>query len=760
MNADIANWLLESSRIEWNTEFEYMLDTHTLQAANASTGGLSIFIQGLNMEFGTKNTSKALELYLQGAAKLDPLCLCRLHDIYLGDASFNTVLDVDQALIYLAFAGIYSQDIFFEGFVVPYKKLKTFLGEFDHSCKLMQEIFKRTRIGALDSIKNLTLFLLFDFQGIESEKNRSMFLDLLGSLPIKTKKEIMFTIYLNEFRIPWTYVVKKKENLVLNLMQIPEIFENFFESYRGLVLLATKNKTLAAKFRPWLQTVLFVIDFAALSPEKKRYYQVLMPFIVRALDKGFFDGKDILCWLRYFLAYCYEKGIPGQKFLERALELIHKNMEESPEGVKYPLREALLLKQLGKVKESNQAINWFEELYSSRTKHTENSLLLFTKAKSYEKFYDNPKLAIEYYTKGSAELREDVPQKTFFFYSYWRVRCLKKLEKLNKISQPPQQVTLERTVIKPLTVNVERKLNGAQHEKHETKAAVPEVKPQPHALALAKTVKKPVVNKAKLLPETKKVFTESKVKVFSDDEVKKSTMKAHNSQVFLVNDKVYCAEEMKVDDVQVLKDNSHLIGKTFESRGPKLVPQSGVYLKENDELSVFLLTPLPSWDLQSAIKAKSFPDVKTKIHVAMQIVVCLEQIHEGENLSFYGNLKPKKILLDEYFTVKMYNPCSKLVPYQNMEKDGYTAPEQFQGTHVPQSDIWALGIIFWEIFYEEKISANDALLEGMYKGIKPKKEWRQRPRGVGKLIDKLIRVNVAQRPMLRDIHEILKGEII
>jgi len=207
MNAEIITWLTASPRIAWQADFNYLLDENTYKASLQTTGGLSLFIQGIYAEFKEKNHQKALKFYTMGASKLDPLCLCRLHDIYLGDPSFKVDFDCNKALVYLVFAGIYSQDLFFQGKVVPFKKLKAFLVEFDSQCKLLQGVFQSTNVEEINPLKDLTVALLCDFQGLQQEKHRTNVLRIVESLPVDITKEIMFTLYLNEFRLPWTYVV-------------------------------------------------------------------------------------------------------------------------------------------------------------------------------------------------------------------------------------------------------------------------------------------------------------------------------------------------------------------------------------------------------------------------------------------------------------------------------------------------------------------------------------------------------------------------
>jgi len=891
MSSEITDWLSHSPRIDWKTEFNYMLDTLTYEAALKNTSSLSMFIQGLNMEFREKNAAKAIQYYNEGASRLDPLCLCRLHDIYLGDEFLKIEFNSNKALVYLVFAGIYSQDILFEGAVVPFKKLKAFLNQFDPQCKMLQNALRLTKIEAIDPMKNLTICLLFDFQGISQNEQRDNFLNIFEQLPLKIQKEIMYTIYLNEFRLPWEHVVKKKEALVLKLMQDPEIFSRFFESYRGLILMAAANKTLALKFRIWIQSVLFVIEFAALSPQKHKYYKTLMPFIMYAIEKDFFDGRDLICWLRYFLAYCYEKGIYVSKSLEKAEKLIEQNIEESPEGVKYPLRQALLLKQINRIKESKEVIGIFEQILEKRLNQQENSLLYYAKAKSFEKYYGDINSAINFYKKGAAKLPEEVSQNTFFFYSYWRVRCMKRLDKLKDRVKNEQVVSLPKPITPVRTIEIKqnhqphqtnhnsnsynkndsierepqslspflksdspmiqetykqsKEIKPADGFKKESKLITPEnrgtstqwtpsqgrvsttttnstgekeihtrafyqtpslvyeetvshkhtisnknkgkeVKNSPEILidsnfqerkTMEKTSKisNEYIHKAaenenivsngypkkfdsQLLEESKSLFEKMKVPVLSKDSVNISSMKANNSTIAVANDTIYHVEEVELNHLVNLRKDERSFMEIFITKNPKIVPPKAVHIKEkSDKIAVYFLTPLPQLELGGAIQAAMISDLKTKLHVAMQIAICLIQIHDEHHIGFYGSLKPNKIILDEYFGVKIYSPHSGIIDYQNIEPDGYFAPEQLNGKHGKHSDTWAFGVILWELIYSEKVTKDKSTIRSLYKGANLDKEVKGKKLMAQDLINRMISLETFERPSMKEVYEELKA---
>ena len=892
----IAEWLAESLCVTWQTEFGYMMNLSTYQEATKSSSGLSFFIQGLHMEHGKKDAAEALKLYEAGASKLDPLCLYKLHEVYLGSEFFKTQLNVDKSLIYLVFGGLYSQDIPFEGSVVPYKKLKTFLNEFDAECEVLEEVFQRAKIETIEPFKTFTLCLLFDFQSINSELSRNSFLEVIEDLDVNVQHKVMFTLYLAEFRLPWTFAVKRKENLVLKLMQNDDVFSGFFEGYLGLIQLAMVNKDIGAAFYTWIQTVLFVIDFVNLSDNRNKYCQSLIPFVSQALENSFLEGKDMQCWLRYFLAYCYEQGISVAKNLKKALALIQKNIEMSPEGVMYPLREAIILKQLDDPVQSNNSIRLFEDLYDARIKQSENSLLCYAKGKSYEKYYEDRDAAIKYYTKGSAELQEDAPQRTFLFYSYWRVRCLRKLEKLKNRPSPSrnlrEEVLMATTAKKQIFTSTradkgeivdspgsEEKSFGSANlyaERQQTvrknnsstsskayediptnkktqKEAIPVkntidridrnpsnyVNTSPFSLdtnedklalgskrgtsltntsedsqppskaynkpPLVKSVsidpqpmnniqRKPSTSKdtneeaqrfnrlknnrlpslrtldsqrtyseaqpqGQLYQEGHKAFDDLGVKVFDKKLVRMGSVKSNGAHVAVINDVVYYADEAKLENVEDFNQSMKLVGRTFTPRGSKILIPEGVVMKEKaDGLFVNFLTPLTELDLDRAIKRSMLPDIKTKLHISMQIAVCLFQVYETEQPNYYGTLRPTKVLLDDYFSASLYSSSAAMLPYKKLQADGFTAPEQLKGEHSQKSDVWALGIILLELFYDEGLTQNKMNLDNLYKGQYIRGKDVAKPIGLDELVDEMVEYNPTNRPDIKRVYEELKSK--
>jgi len=743
MTAEITNWLTASPRVAWGTDFKYLLDNNTYEASLQTTGGLSLFIQGIFAEFKEKNHQQALKFYTMGASKLDPLCLCRLHDIYLGEPAFKIGFNCNKALVYLVFAGIYSQDLFFQGKVVPFKKLKAFLIEFDSQCKLLQGVFQLTNIEEINPLKDLTFALLCDFQGLEPEKHRTNVLGIVENLPVDITKEIIFTLYLNEFRLPWTHVVQRKENLVLNLMQDAEIFGSFFEGYKGLIVLGSANKTVAAEFQNWIQSILFVIDFAALSPQKYIYYYTLMPFVIDGINQGFFAGKDLVCWLRYFLAYCYEKGINEVQDLQKSIELMELNIEESPEGVMYPLREAILLRKLARREESEEVIDMFEEIHEKRRAYQENSLLYYARGKSFEKYYGDATTALQMYKKGAAELKDDVPQETFFFYSYWRIRCARRFQKLKTqlANQSPDG-----------TLSIGRSIRGSLKGLSGGSRKLKNTAPQ--------SLDSPLENPQQVPEEARKLFEDLGIHVISDERLNLSTTKSpHSSHYAVVGDKVYDAEEISIKDIGVLKNNEGYLERSFNNKHPKMVRSQGVHIKEkNGKALVYFLTPSHQMHLGTAMNEHMFDNLKAKLHVAMIIAVLLKDVHEGEKPGFYGNLKPNKIFINQEYQIKLHAPHAKMVPYMNIEANGYYAPEQLDGVHGQSSDIWAFGMILWELVFEEKITGNKRAVEEVYKGRKLENQFRGKLALVQNLVNQMLSLQAEERPNINLVYEELLGK--
>lgn len=781
MTTQAFSWLSRSLRIEWISEFGFLLEEATQRTASANSDGLSLFIQGFGLEMKEKNYSLALEKYQKGSGKLDPLCLCRLHDIYLGDTNFGITFNADKASIYLAFAGLYSQDLIFKDRVVPFKKLMTFMRMHDEECRMMEDIFLRTSVKELDPLKPFSLCYLRLFQKIDFESNRLRLLDLLDVLPVSLQREIMFSVYTSELRLYWVSGYKQKEILVLKLMQIEDVFSGFFASYKGVLEVALKNVKAQECFKAWISIILFVVDFATLSERKKEYYTELFTLVSQALDKNFFEEKDISGWLRYYLAYCYEKGIGTQRDLGKADQLVEANMKESPEGILYPMRAAILAKTMGNTKQGEERITAYERVYELRRKDMENSLLLYSKAKSMEKYRGDRAGAIEYYKRGSQELKENIPEKRYLFYTYWKIRCQKRLEKMQNItgiieSQQPrvhrvQGIELTKGRQENYTRSEPKELtngnNTRQNSKKEVLNGLEDNSPAAKldiGTPLNGGINRNVSLTASQLimqPKADQILQKSNIKVFPAKETSLGSTKSTKVPIAVSKGAVYYADGYNMNSITPLNENTKQIKYiSTGSRDSKLIPPEGVFLKERTTgLWVYLLTPLAELNLDEALNKEMLPDLKTKLHVAMQIALCLAQIHEDPELRFHGNLKPKKVVLLEHYMIKLYSPCCELLPYKEMEADGYTAPEQLKGQHDSASDMWAFGVILWEIFYGERVTESKAQVDFLYKtkrGVK--KSGNDDDEEIEFYLERMIALDANERPRIQDVYAVLKSK--
>lgn len=137
---------------------------------------------------------------------------------------------------------------------------------------------------------------------------------------------------------------------------------------------------------------------------------------------------------------------------------------------------------------------------------------------------------------------------------------------------------------------------------------------------------------------------------------------------------------------------------------------------------LYLVFKEKKWDLKYATQNKNFP-VADKIFIAKQIASVLQEFNDNKaERIVHGNLKPSNILLDNKNVVFItdFANSETFIEGENLKRSrrltiNYSPPEQFLFKRLElNSDIWSLGIIFCELFFNIVLTAEYILSLGLY----------------------------------------------
>lgn len=138
--------------------------------------------------------------------------------------------------------------------------------------------------------------------------------------------------------------------------------------------------------------------------------------------------------------------------------------------------------------------------------------------------------------------------------------------------------------------------------------------------------------------------------------------------------------------------------------------------------NLYLVFKQKKWDLKSAIQNKNFPVIE-KLSIARQILKVLITFNEDQREKIvHGNLKPSNIMLDNKNCVFItdFGTSETFIEGENLKRSrriaiNYSPPEQFLYQRLEiNSDIWSLGIIFYELFFNILLSGENMVKLGLY----------------------------------------------
>ncbi len=118
-------------------------------------------------------------------------------------------------------------------------------------------------------------------------------------------------------------------------------------------------------------------------------------------------------------------------------------------------------------------------------------------------------------------------------------------------------------------------------------------------------------------------------------------------------------------------------------------------------------------NLSDLIKRKGITGKEHIHHLMIQITKAVAFLHERGII--HRDLKPSNIKVNEHGQVKLIDfGISKGLSTPKITKTGfmvgtidYAAPERFKGQNLPQSDIWSIGAIFYELINKEPFVTRD-----------------------------------------------------
>jgi len=175
---DCKKWLETFPRFNWRSTFDFLLTPEAQKAVEFNDYGIACFVKGFQSELLRKDYHEAMNWYENGAAQFDPLCLFRLHEIYIGDSAFNIEYNERQSIIHLAYSAILAQFELFDYKVSFWQKFEGFWKKTVDRTSYVTELLLNSPAHYLSSTGPLfnKLFIFYS--------NKNAFLDVLPELKI------------------------------------------------------------------------------------------------------------------------------------------------------------------------------------------------------------------------------------------------------------------------------------------------------------------------------------------------------------------------------------------------------------------------------------------------------------------------------------------------------------------------------------------------------------------------------------------------
>lgn len=216
--------------------------------------------------------------------------------------------------------------------------------------------------------------------------------------------------------------------------------------------------------------------------------------------------------------------------------------------------------------------------------------------------------------------------------------------------------------------------------------------------------------------ETLKIQKKKPGKMEIDGDVFFCSNKSHLNLV------VKIIKELNEENLLIILRRYDYINSKLSKNILKLEEYAIEILKSTNAFNLFLVFKEKKWDLKYAMRNKNFT-ILEKIFIAKQIATVLQEFHlEGKEKIVHGSLKPTNILLDnkncvfltDFVNSEAFNEGENLKKSRRININ-YSSPEQFLYKRLElNSDIWSLGIIFCELFFNIIITAENILAMGLY----------------------------------------------
>jgi len=447
---DCQKWLEAYPKFNWRGAFGFLLTSESLKAVEFSDHGMACFVKGLQCEFIDRDYTEAFNLYEHGAMQYDPLCLFRLHEIYVGSPEFKVEYNEKQALCHLIYSALLSQFEIFDIKVSFWQKFEGFWKKSQAKAAYITELILNpsaeyfvatgplfAKLFAFYSNKNTFLEALPDLKSISIDVLKKKFFPILNAI-------FDFLAYTYNSN----YSKKDLEQYVetiLDLLTNDILFDSFFHNYVTHLKLLRAKRRFAIVFQRRLETDCFwVWSFSFLASMKNHYLGILLTF-----DEAFAEGnlvlkwKNTASWVNNFIGFCYEKGLGTAKDADKALDLYEKDINQMPRVLFSRLRRILVLKK--KETQAQQPNNEGEEDIAFQVKDLKLKLeerlqdttrmdcyLYYVYGKLYEKIDQDTDKAMLWYQNGAESDTDACLKNHLLCNESWRMKCKKRLHKLQK----------------------------------------------------------------------------------------------------------------------------------------------------------------------------------------------------------------------------------------------------------------------------------------------------------------------------------------